>query len=191
VCWVQKSFSKAIREKRSDVGIAVRLAEVSAETIESQCARISYPLPTWLNCGSKPFAPTVRVKISATGGAQRKNSAAPPRGHPTYVTPRPKKSTHASAISKRYSDIVVYSSRNIAMMASGSMNLDLTCRDRIIPLLDQSAHWLLHCTYPLLGLKRTSQRCLICRSQGLHTRCPAFAFVGEHRQENDRNSQCE
>src|SRR5262245_19183829 len=39
--------------------------------------------------------------------------------------------------------------------------------------------------------KLTSQRCLICRNQGLPTRCPAFAFDGEHRQESDRNSQCE
>jgi hypothetical protein len=41
------------------------------------------------------------------------------------------------------------------------------------------------CTaYVRFDPKRTSQRRLICRNQGLPTRCPAFAFDCEHRQEN-------
>src|SRR5262249_11682708 len=58
-------------------------------------------------------------------------------GHPTYVTQRPKKSTRReSAISNHYTDIVVCSSRNVAMMASGSMrsrNSILTCRAATSP----------------------------------------------------------
>src|SRR5262249_16273199 len=74
------------------------------------------------------------------------------------------------------------------------------------PLLAQSRHFATEFQCPLVGVKRTSavalqmsaydpkrtsQRRLICRNQGLPTRCPAFAFAGEHRQENDRNCQCE
>ena len=58
-------------------------------------------------------------------------------GHPTYVTQSPKKSTQReSAISNRYTDIVACSSRNVAMMASGSMrsrNSILTCRAATSP----------------------------------------------------------
>ena len=55
----------------------------------------------------------------------------------------------------------------------------------------QSGHALLDCICPLMTQSGHAQRCLICRNQVLPTRCPAFAFAGEHRQENDRNSQCE
>jgi hypothetical protein len=55
----------------------------------------------------------------------------------------------------------------------------------------QSGDALLDCICPLMSQSGHAQRCLICRNQVLPTRCPAFAFAGEHRQENDRNSQCE
>ena len=61
----------------------------------------------------------------------------PPSAIASPFTQRPKKSTRReSAISNHYTDIVVCSSRNVAMMASGSMrsrNSILTCRAATSP----------------------------------------------------------